>query len=114
MAMTRKRKLDSNKVIRPGCTRLELTSTVAREVCVAGSFNDWQPTSTPLIGLGDGRWLKELALPPGRYEYRLVVDGQWTDDPSAKEFVPNPLGGRNAVIVVPEGIQMTGPIELKK
>lgn len=50
--------------------------------------------------LVDGGWLKELVLPPGRYEYRLVVDGQWTDDPSAKKFVPNPHGGRNGVIEV--------------
>ena len=54
-----------------------------------------------MIALGNGRWLKELALPPGRYEYRLVVDGQWIDDPLAKEFVPNPHGSRNGVIVVP-------------
>ena len=100
--MSRKRIVNSNQPIRPQCIRLEFASTEAREVCVAGSFNDWQPTATPMIALGDGRWLKELALPPGRYEYRLVVDGQWIDDPLAKEFAPNPHGGRNGVIVVSE------------
>lgn len=53
-----------------------------------------------MILLGDGKWAKELALPPGRYEYRFVVDGQWVDDPAAKESVPNPVGGFNAVLVV--------------
>jgi hypothetical protein len=43
-----------------------------------------------------------LGLPPGRYEYRLVVDGAWVDDPTAMEFVGNPHGGRNAVVVVGE------------
>jgi hypothetical protein len=32
----------------------------------------------------DGRWLKELALPPGAYEYCLVVDGQWLAGSLAK------------------------------
>ena len=42
--------------------------------------------------------MTELALPPGTYEYRLVVDGEWIADPSAKETVPNPFGGVNSVL----------------
>ena len=66
---------------------------------MAGSFNDWHPAATPMVRL-DGEWAKEMTLPPGRYEYRLVVDGQWIDDPAAKETVPNPFGGFNAVLIV--------------
>jgi hypothetical protein len=33
-------------------------------------------------------------LPSGRYEYRFVVDGQWTDDPAAGETVMNPYGDK--------------------
>jgi len=51
-----------------------------------------------MVPLGEGRWVKELALPPGRHEYRLVVDGQWRCDPAAVETVPNPFGGQNAVL----------------
>jgi len=29
-----------------------------------------------------------------------VVDGQWIDDPAAKESVANPFGGFNAVLIV--------------
>jgi hypothetical protein len=53
-----------------------------------------------MIPMGRGKWAKELALPPGRYEYRFVIDGQWVDDPAANETVPNPFGGSNAVLVV--------------
>ena len=53
-----------------------------------------------MLALGDGRWLKELALPPGRYEYRFVVNGEWVDDPNAKEVAANPHGGVNAVLTV--------------
>ena len=84
-----------------GCVCLELKHPTAREVCVAGSFNDWHPNVTPMIRLDDGKWAKELALPPGRYEYRFVVDGQWADDPAAMELIPNPFGTANAVIEVP-------------
>ena len=81
--------------------RLEFTSAKAREVFVAGSFNDWQLKATPLKPVGDGKWNIDLSLAPGRYEYRFIADGEWVDDPQAKEFAPNPLGGQNAVLVVP-------------
>lgn len=83
-----------------GCVCFELTNPAAQSVSIAGSFNEWHPTVTPMIALGDGRWRKELTLLPGRYEYRLVVDGQWVDDPAAKETAPNPFGGLNAVLTV--------------
>ena len=79
---------------------LGLTHATAQEVCLAGSFNDWHPSFTPMVRLDDGQWAKELALPPGRHEYRFVVDGQWVDDPAATELIPNPFGTPNAVLVV--------------
>lgn len=85
------------------CVRLELTRPDAREVGIAGSFNDWHSSVTPMIRLINGKWAKELALPPGRYEYRFVVDGEWVDDPAATELIPNPFGTPNAVLVVVAG-----------
>ena len=79
---------------------LELTWPGAQEVAIAGSFNNWHPSVTPMIRLRDGQWAKELSLAPGRYEYRFVVDGQWVDDPAATELIPNPFGTPNAVLVV--------------
>ena len=78
----------------------EFTDPTAATVCVAGTFNDWHPSAKPMHPTGDGRWLKETVLPPGTYEYRLVVDGQWMPDPLAKETVPNPFGERNSVLRV--------------
>jgi hypothetical protein len=49
---------------------------------------------------GNGEWTVSVTLPPGRYEYRFVVDGQWLSDPSAKESVHNTFGGTNSVVVV--------------
>lgn len=72
----------------------------AREVLVAGSFNEWQPRSTPMNNQGGGEWSTELLLKPGHYEYRFVVDGQWQDDSLAERLVANPFGGLNCVIEV--------------
>jgi 1,4-alpha-glucan branching enzyme len=77
--------------------RFEFTHPTARTVCVAGSFNHWQPEIKTLHTSGGGQWFKETALAPGTYEYCFVVDGQWMPDPKAGETVGNPFGGRNSV-----------------
>lgn len=79
---------------------LELVQPGAKTVYVAGSFNHWKPEQTPLVQKGNGRWVGDLAVPPGRHEYLFVVDGQWLPDPKAPESVQNPFGGRNSVLVV--------------
>jgi 1,4-alpha-glucan branching enzyme len=78
----------------------EFTHPTATAVCVAGTFNHWQPVAKTLHPAGGGRWLKETALPPGIYEYCLVVDGEWMPDPRARQTVPNPFGGRNSILNV--------------
>ena len=80
--------------------RFEFTHPTATTVCVAGTFNDWQAKAKPMSPLGGGRWLNETILPPGSYEYCLVVDGRWIADPLARETVPNPFGGRNSILEV--------------
>ena len=84
----------------PQVVHVEFAHPKASTVAIAGTFNDWRPEATPMISLGDGRWRKELALPPGVYEYRLVVDGEWMSDPQGTETVPNPFGGQNSVLKV--------------
>jgi 1,4-alpha-glucan branching enzyme len=69
-------------------------------VFVAGTFNHWLSTTTPMTRNAKGRWTLQLSLPPGRYEYRLVVDGTWMADPLALQSVPNPFGGLNSVLHV--------------
>ena len=67
---------------------------------MAGSFNGWDPSATPLQPHGDGRWAVELILQRGKYEYRFIVDGQWTDDPLSPAYVSNPFGGLNCILAV--------------
>ncbi|HUJ09544.1 MAG TPA: glycogen-binding domain-containing protein [Verrucomicrobiae bacterium] len=81
-----------------GTVEFKLAAPDAHSVFVAGSFNGWDPRQTPLRRESGGVWRVTLPLSPGRYEYRFVVDGQWREDPAAKETVPNPHGGRNSVL----------------
>jgi 1,4-alpha-glucan branching enzyme len=80
--------------------RFEFTHPTATTVSVAGTFNDWHPTTKSMHLAGEGHWLRETVLAPGTYEYCLVVDGEWMPDPRARETVPNPFGGRNSVLKV--------------
>ena len=54
----------------------------ANKVLVAGDFNNWQPQITPMMRINGGDWRTHLPLSPGRYRYRLVVDGNWMTDPA--------------------------------
>src|SRR5947209_1638197 len=85
-----------------GHVSFEFVKPDARQVYVAGSFNDWKPEKAPLMPKGNGRWVGDLTLKPGRHEYLFVVDGQWLVDPNAKESVQNPYGGRNSILGVSE------------
>ena len=75
----------------------------AKSVLVAGDFTGWQQAPLELKKAKDGVWKTTVTLSPGRYEYRLLVDGQWQDDPACRERQPNQFGGANCVCVVNGG-----------
>lgn len=72
----------------------------AREVSVTGDFTKWSADGIPLLRGPQGDWHVTLKLAPGSYQYRLLVDGTWRDDPCASTRVPNPYGTENCVLVV--------------
>ena len=74
----------------------------AGSVQVAGDFNNWQPVATPMEKVGDssGVWQAKMNLPPGRYRYRLVVDGQWQQDPYNHHTELNQFGEFNSIVEV--------------
>ncbi len=93
--------MEENKPVRKTSqVEFVLNMPQARAVSVAGTFNGWDAKQAPLRRAPDGTWRARMGLPPGRHEYRFVVDGQWQDDPRARTKVPNPFGGENAVIIV--------------
>ena len=73
----------------------------ANSVHIAGDFNNWQPEKNPLEKVGDsGVWQAKIKLPQGKYRYRLVVDGQWQQDPYNELTELNPFGELNSVLEV--------------
>jgi 1,4-alpha-glucan branching enzyme len=81
---------------------LRWTSTPSEpesEVYVAGTFNDWDPKATPLHR-HNGTHRGSLRLPPGRHEYKFVINGVWCADPECPGWVPNEYGSLNSVIEV--------------
>jgi len=73
----------------------------AEAVQIAGDFNNWQPATTPMERVGEsGVWQAKMKLPHGTYRYRLVVDGQWQQDPYNERTEMNPYGEYNSVLEV--------------
>ncbi len=73
----------------------------AEQISVAGDFNNWSPTATPLERDRDlGVWQTCVPIPPGRYRYRVVIDGQWKHDQYNSSIETNPFGELNSILEV--------------
>ncbi|MFH1062768.1 MAG: AAA family ATPase [Candidatus Omnitrophota bacterium] len=76
-------------------------TNAANSVKIVGDFNRWNASFDSDLERKDTElWQKVLKLAPGRYTYKLVVDGQWIIDPNnpLKEIDVN--GHENSVIEV--------------
>jgi 1,4-alpha-glucan branching enzyme len=86
--------------VRPKKVHFEFFAPEAREVFVAGEFNNWDERANPLKKDKNGLWKLTLPLTLGRYEYRFLTDGKWANDPSCSGCVPNKFGSENCLRVV--------------
>ncbi len=70
------------------------------EVSVAGYFNDWNPGANLLADQDDdGVWEVTLDIPPGRQQYKFVVNGaEWIADPFSTESIDDGFGGKNSIV----------------
>ena len=88
----------------PREVRVHFRDDAAGDVRIAGDFNGWVPDKdvrSRVEAEGPHRvWTKVLLLPPGTYQYRYVVDGEWRTDPSNPESTPGPMGQPNSVLHV--------------
>ncbi|MGB9823526.1 MAG: glucodextranase DOMON-like domain-containing protein [Candidatus Hydrothermia bacterium] len=85
----------------------------AKEVYLAGTFNNWNPNTLKLENKGQ-YFETQLELKPGIYEYKYVVDGTWKEDPFNTRKVPDGFGGFNSQFeLTPDGklvySQITSP-----
>ncbi|MFM1866782.1 MAG: hypothetical protein RL591_190 [Planctomycetota bacterium] len=70
------------------------------KVFLAGEFNGWNPTRTPMERMGDGFCRATIELADGRYAYKFVVDGKWIADPANDAREPDGHDGFNSVCVI--------------
>jgi 1,4-alpha-glucan branching enzyme len=91
----------SPPVVTPAGVRFAFVNPTARSVAVAGSFNEWSPSSNPLAREKSGAWSALVALSPGEYLFMYVVDGtEWVSPPVAEDYVDDGFGSTNGVVVV--------------
>jgi len=72
----------------------------AKRVLLTGSFNEWSESSDPMKRDKTGTWKKIKMLPPGKHQYKFIVDGVWTLDPNCRDTAPNQYGTENNVIKI--------------
>lgn len=91
---------------RPVCkTTFRLPEEAAEDagtVHLAGDFNDWSETATPMKRLKGGDFTVTLELETGReYAYRYLLDSKrWRNDPESEALRPSPAypGVENSVV----------------
>lgn len=72
----------------------------AKEVHLAGDFNNWELGENSRMQQGNDKWIKRIKLGMGRYRYRFVVDGRWTEDVNNPVKEENPYGEMDSLIEV--------------
>jgi 1,4-alpha-glucan branching enzyme len=81
--------------------RFELSVKPGSQVFVAGTFNEWNPTTNRLSDDPDsGHFRTTLQVPTGKQEYKFVVDGVWTSGPKCADWTQNDHGSLNSVLNV--------------
>lgn len=70
---------DPAATAREKSVRIWCRAPPAGQVFLAGTFNDWSPTATPMKRMGDTR-RAEVSVVPGLYSYNFVIDGRWVCD----------------------------------
>lgn len=74
----------------------------ANTVSVAGEFNEWNTEATVLKKLKNGTFKGTIDLPTDNtFEFKYVVDGQWTNETEADEYHWNEFAAdQNSVLVL--------------
>jgi len=75
-------------------------NTESNRIQIAGEFNNWVPDKDVETEILDGSLQKILRVSPGGYEYRLIIDGVWQQDPANPRAAPNDMGGYNSLLNV--------------
>ena len=70
-----------------------------KKVQITGQMNDWNPAAGAMF-LKDGKWVIDLHLFPGKFQYKLVCDKKWMSDPRNSDSVSNGSSGFNSLLTL--------------
>jgi len=80
--------------------KMSFTGAKAKTVSLVGDFNQWDPNRHPMKQREEGTWEKIIVLPPGKYEYKFLVNGAWENDPQNHDSCCNSFGTLNNTLKV--------------
>ena len=74
----------------------------AKTINLAGDFNSWSSTDTPLKKVKDGSFSVTLELQTDReFQFRYLLDGcRWENDWKADKYIPAPFSNADNSVVV--------------
>ncbi len=72
----------------------------AKEVILAGSFNDWREQDFKMKKSSEGIWTYSFPLSGGKHHYKFIVDGNWIVDPNNTVQEYDNDGHINSVVMV--------------
>ena len=90
-------------------TKCTVTFTVSAEAAqgaktinIAGDFNSWSSTDTPMTKGKDGSFSAKIELDAGKeYQFRYLLDNsKWENDWNADKYIPAPYSNADNSVVV--------------
>ncbi len=89
---------NSYLIIDPNYTfRLKGGYPGAKQVFLAGDFNNWKPKMLAMQREGND-WVFTVHLSAGKHLYKFIVDGEWIRDPGNALWEQNDQGTGNSVL----------------
>lgn len=80
--------------------QFRLSAPEAEDVKTFLGVNRWVTKSIRMSRESDGTWRGITVLPPGRYSYTFVVDGQHRSDPHNDRTIADAEGALNNELIV--------------
>lgn len=70
-----------------------------KRIQIKGQMNEWNAAAGYLFEK-DKKWHIGLELFPGKYQYKLIIDGREICDPGCRDSVSNGSGGYNSILLL--------------
>ena len=81
---------------------LRFSDIPSNDLKIAGDFNNWIPDHNVETRIDQETIVKTMKIKPGTYQYRLIIDGKWQEDPNNPNRISNLFGEINSLLKVTE------------